>query len=89
MEDDYDLPISAADYLDRPMPPEPQLPNDVLGRAIKEQWRGQHPGYWSEIYWRYRRMPIDDAIECVSAGYSSPAHAMNEGVVADYRRKKS
>jgi hypothetical protein len=81
MNDKYNRSVSAAEYLAQPGTAPSELPNDELSKAIKIKWRGEHPDYWSEIYGRYRKMPIDDAIRCVSAGYSSPAHAMTEGFV--------
>ncbi len=80
-----DWPISAAEYLKRPVPKCEPLPDDELGAAIKATWRKEHADYLALIHSRYRKMPIGDAIKCVRLGYSSPAHAMTEGVVRDYR----
>jgi len=68
-----DWPVSAAVYLAQPEPAPLELPNDALATAIRTTWRREHPNYWSEIHGRYAKMAIEDAIKCISAGYSSPS----------------
>jgi len=84
-ENDTDLPISAAEYLKRPVPECEPFPDDELARAVKAQFRGD-ANYLANVYGRFRRVPIEDAIKAVRLGYSSPAHAASEGAIAEYRK---
>jgi len=90
-DENDDWPVPASTYLLQPEPAPLGLPDDELARAIKIKWppKQHHVDYLAEIYCRFSRMPIDDAIKCVSAGYSSPAHAMTEGIVKQGRSLKS
>jgi len=76
-DENDDWPVSAFTYLLQPEPAPLDLPDDELARAIKLKWpsKQHHVDYLAEIYWRFSRMPMAEAIRCVRLGYSTPITA--------------
>jgi hypothetical protein len=89
---DAALRLRGAGALDSSLPKaKTYAPNSDHGKLSDEVQRrhGPHPGYADRVAERFldhHKVGMADALKAVHAGYTSPAHAMSQGVIPDRRK---